>query len=184
MSTNQTTPSLANNEELVLRLELVLRDMCAEHQSLLSQTEAHRSALARADGAALRRCVGQQSETLQRIAQLEKQRALLVGQLAARLDVATPERGAQRPLTVSAIGAVLPAAFRERLTAAAAQLRGIIARLHGELATLGAASEALAVHMEGIMKQVGRRLSHSGVYARPGAAPPSAQVVSALDLRL
>ena len=65
----------------------------------------------------------------------------------------------------------------------AERLRELLARLQREHAALKEASLALAGHMEGLMRQLSKRLSHAGTYGRTGMVESRVQVVSALDLR-
>ena len=45
------------------------------------------------------------------------------------------------------------------------------------------ATVSLLAHMEGLMRHVGRRLSHAGTYGRRGVVEAGGVVVSCVDLR-
>lgn len=162
-------------------LEDLLEDLIAAHERLLDQARRHRDALAAADPAGIAACIQSQNQTVQQIAGLERERMALVATAVERtgLDPKQP--------TLTAIVARLPVAARERLKALGDQLRTLLQALHREHEVLRMAAEALAAHMDGLMHQIGRKLSHTGTYERPRTgrvvhSGPSAQVLTALDM--
>src|SRR5262249_51899410 len=93
--------------------------------------------------------------------------------------------------TLSDLAGRLPGAARGRVLSLGERLRALLSTLHREHEVLRTAAAALASHMDGLMRQIGRRLSHAGTYERPRqargeAAGPwpgaVAPVVTALDM--
>lgn len=66
----------------------------------------------------------------------------------------------------------------------AGRLRFLLADIETQNSTLRTATAVLISHMEGLMRQVARRLSHSGTYGRKGYVETVPTVVSAVDLLL
>jgi hypothetical protein len=173
----------------VAQLEALLEQLLVEHEELLTLAASHRQAIAGADPHTLGACLERQGEVARRVADLEGQRLALVARLADKMRPLAALNGGKgsepvpdRP-TVSWIAKSLPEPMRSRLVALAERLRALLARLQREHATLREASAALASHMEGMMRQLAKRLSHAGTYGRRGTVETRVQVVSALDLR-
>lgn len=160
-------------------LEAVLEAMIAEHQRLLDAARRHRRAISEADAPAIAECIRDQSAIVQRIATLERERADAVR--GAVIDASGPAP------TLAILAAALPGAARERLLSLRERLLCVLESLRREHEVIRAAAAALAAHMDGLMRQVGRRLSQAGTYDRPAGAgggeaawrPP---VATALDL--
>ncbi len=159
------------------KLDGVLRSLLGEHERLLALAKEHQRAIAQADAAGLSSILAEQAEILHRVTGLEQLRRALVSRLAG----AMPKQG--QPQTVTALAAHAPAPLRDRLTSVAAALRELLNTLHREHQAVRQAAETLSSHMEGLMRQVCRRLSHAGTYARGGGFDASVQVVSSLDVR-
>lgn len=177
-------PTGAAEAALYERLDAVLRALLAEHEGMLSIVTEHRHALASANSAALGACLERHAEAAQRVALLERERQTVVATLAGiPTSPHHPGRAAAAAPTMSALTARAPEPVRARLAGLAAALRDLLNALHREHVALKAAAETLSSHMEGLMRQVCRRLSHAGTYGRAGAVDSSVQVVSALDLR-
>jgi hypothetical protein len=123
---------------------------------------------------ALRTVNEQQQQAGERMAHLERRRQ----QLAAALAPHAPEGAAG---TLPSLAAAFPHA-RDTLTALADRIRDVAGRLSREQRAVRIAAEALAEHMQGLMKQVARKLSHAGTYGRRGSVDARIQVTSALDL--
>lgn len=162
-----------------LELEALLEALVSQHEKLLELAGAHLEAVRRADHNALRLRLEEQQDTLQRIADLEQRRAVLVNTLTQNL----PARAGRGPVTLSELAGAAPEPQRSTLLARARTLRELIHKVKQEQGTLRWASRSLAAHMEGVMRQVAKRLSHAGTYGRHGAVDADAVVLSALDLR-
>lgn len=181
MNRNATAP-IANGARIdaaAEELDQVLRGLIAAHEELLGLAAAHRSAISRADVRALAEVTGAQAAVAERVGELERQRQAAVAVMAR---AAGPASGG-RPTTITQIVRVLAEPVRARLLALAERLREVLNRLHNEHKALREAAEALSGHMEGLMRQVCRRLSHAGTYARSGVVDTSAPVMTALDVR-
>jgi hypothetical protein len=165
-----STPAAANLDAL----EAVLKSLVDEHRALLELAGEHRRALTEADAPAIKRVLEQQGEVFHRIARLEMNRRTLVGSMTGNAN-GTP--------TISILAARAPEAIRSRLASVAKALREVLDALQKEHRALREAAETLSAHMEGLMRQVYRSLSHAGTYARSGAVDTSVQVVSTLDLK-
>ncbi len=155
------------------QLDGVLRLLVAEHEKLLALAAEHRRAIAQADAPALTKCITTQQQVVQRITGLERQRQTVVAGLVKG-------KGQTR---LSEVTASAPEPIRKRLESVAAGLRELLIKLHQEHQALKQAAETLSMHMEGLLRQVCRGISHTGTYARCGAIDSAVQVVSAVDVR-
>lgn len=176
--------SVPNNEALTSRyeqLELALAGLRQSHAELLELAGEQREAIRAADGAALGRTVARQAEALERLAEFEQVRQAITSELSDGL----PRRPAGAgPITVRELAGLAPEPWRTRLLEEAGALKTIVERLRDEHRTLRGATLSLLAHMEGLMRQVGRRLSHSGTYGRRGVVEAGATVISAVDVVL
>jgi len=176
-----TTPPLPSALSVATeRLDAALRDLISAHEELLKLAAAQRSAISRADARSLADVLSAQMAVAQRVVELEQQRQGAV----VLLGKASPTTGAMGAKTTIAqlVRAVADPA-RSRLLALAERLRELLNRLHTEHMAVRAAAESLSSHMEGLMRQVCRKLSHAGTYARSGAIDSGCAVVTALDVR-
>jgi hypothetical protein len=155
-------------------LEPLIASLTEAHERMLELTLEHRRAIARADAPAMARCIEAQTAAARRIAELDAERRALV----ALLD-APP---APAPLTLTALADRLPEADRPRVLGAARRLRDLLFRLHHETRTLRAATQALVVHMNGLMQQISRALSQTRLYGPHGRIDPGTPVACGLDL--
>lgn len=175
-------------EALSASLEKSLLAMTVEHEKLLGLARAQRAAIRGADAAALAACTTAQQEAVQRIETMETERRALAERLARAVGLepiggtrARPGEGA-RGWRVSVIASKLPAVWRERVAEAAKKLRDSAERVSNEHGVIRAAAESLSLHMEGIMQQVGRKLSDAGLYGRGGRVGTTGLVGSACTL--
>lgn len=161
--------------ELARRISALLDDMTVTHQRLLIETQTHREAIRKADGHSVEASASRQAALLTRVGELEGKRRELVGLHPI------PGRAAQS-VTLSDLIALTPAEHRQRLQRTADDLRALMRAVHAEQQTVAAATRSLLAHMEGLMRQVGRTLSHAQTYGRNGVVEPGPAVISALDL--
>jgi hypothetical protein len=164
-------PSLADRAEHLVR---ILQDLIAVHEQMLTIAGEHRSAISRADGAAVQACVEQQAVLIARVGQLETER------LAAIAAVIPPAPHGRA--TIAAVAERLPEAARARILAAARALRDLVLRLQHESRVIREATTSLISHMDGLMLQVARALSQTRLYDPRGRIDPTAPVPSGLDL--
>ena len=85
--------------------------------------------------------------------------------------------------TLRQIALSLPEPQRTRLSGQAERLREMMERVQRESGTVRAATRSLLAHMEGLMRQVARSLSHAGTYGSGGRVQAAHAVVSSLDVR-
>ena len=105
-----------------------------------------------------------------RIAKVEQERQRMVHDETGAVD------------TLDALLDRFNADDRARIGQRRARLRELIGRVRDEQQAVKIASENLANHMRGLMKQVSASLSHAGTYSRGGAIDVSHnQVMSSLD---
>jgi hypothetical protein len=186
VSAGVTGAGVASDQEIA-ELEELLQKLLSEHEELLALAGTHRQAIQNADPATLGGCVQRQNEVVRRVAELESRRLALVVRLAEKMKPLQTNGRAQGPIpdrpTITTIAKSLAEPVRTRLVSLAERLRELLARLQREHAALREASAALAAHMEGLMRQMAKKLSHAGTYGRRGLVESRVQVVSALDLR-
>lgn len=156
-------------------LERVLVELRDVHERMVLIAKAHRAAISRADLPAISAIVNQHNDLAQVVVQIERRRAAIVASL-----LGTKSPGEAR---MSQVIAASPQGSRERLGAITASLRDVLTRLHAEQQAIRAASQTLATHMEGVMRQVYRAVSHAGTYVRSGRVDTGVQVLSAIDVR-
>ncbi len=153
------------------RLDSMLGKLEDEHTTLLDLAKAHKDALTHASVAELNAITMQTSDVLMRIAQIED----------ARRTMITNDTGSLASL--DQLMEQFNASDRDRIGKRQTRLRELIMRVKDEQDAVRVASENLANHMRGLIKQVGASLSHAGTYSRGGAVDPSrSQVVSSLDV--
>ncbi|MEX0876428.1 MAG: flagellar protein FlgN [Phycisphaerales bacterium] len=153
------------------RIESMLVRLEEEHTELLALARAHKDALAHASVEQMQQITVKTSEVLMRIAQIEHERRQMTS-AEADGQIATLDELLER------FGDDDRARIGERRT----RLRELILRVKEEQLAVRDASENLANHMRGLIRQVGASLSHSGTYSRAGAVDPGrGQVVSSLD---
>ncbi len=160
-------------------LGAVLDRLAREYEALVTLAAAHREAIRRADADAMRACVQEQTRTLERAQGLDQDRRRVVA-LAERA-LGTGRRGA--PTTVAEIAAALTEPRRSRLLARGEALRRAMLEYRSQAGSLEAAARALAAHMEGLMRQVGRRLSEAGVYGARGRVEAGVVPAAVVDVR-
>jgi hypothetical protein len=170
MPTPTTPPTPADSAR---ELEGLLASLHAAHEDLLATALEHRAALSRADVKAMQLCAARHADIASRIAELETLRRRLIIALAPQGSPTT---------SITSIAQALPEPFRARILAAAAALRELLLRVQREVRTVREATHALAQHMDGLMQQVARVLSHAGTYSARGRIDAGAAVASGLDL--
>jgi hypothetical protein len=168
----QTTPT--TTADSARQLEALLASLHAAHEDLLATALEHRAAISRADVKAMQACAARHADIASRIAELEV--------LRRRLILALAPPGGAPTTSISSVAATLPEPFRARILAAAAALRDLLLRVQREIRTVREASHSLAQHMDGLMQQVARVLSHAGTYSSRGRIDSGAPVASGLDL--
>ena len=195
MSTKTANPSItaslapalpALNAAHASAIRQLLTDYIAQQQAQLRATLAHRRALSTAETNEIARCTALQRHSVQCLLDLDAKRAALIrtivhGNIPLRAALAITDRTAP-PITIRQLIARCPANTQPDLSALATELRTLAIESAREQSTLRAAAQSLVGHMHGLMERVGRALSHTGNYRRPGAGQASAVVVSSVDV--
>lgn len=172
------------------RLDRILVELVETHEAMLKVVTEHRTALSRADLRAIDACITRHSELVQGVARLEQERSAIAKVLVGEKRLhgrSSGERSRnhvreQGDVRLAEMVADAPEAVRGRLGGLGAVLKDLLLRLSTEQRALKQAAEALGTHMDGIMRQVYRGLSHAGTYARSGRVDAGVQVVSTLDV--
>tara|TARA_A100000171_G_C2136963_1_gene151076 strand:+ start:3497 stop:4024 length:528 start_codon:yes stop_codon:yes gene_type:complete len=152
------------------RLDAILSQLEDEHGVLLGLAHEHKEALTHADVHALQRITMRTSETLMRIAKIEQQRQAMIAKRDEPVD------------TLDQLLNRFGDDDRTRINERRTRMKELIQRVREEQEAVKHASEQLAMHMKGLMKQVSASLSHSGTYSRAGSVDAGrTQVVSGLD---
>lgn len=159
-------------------LRRLLSAFLARHETLLGLTTEHHEAIRQADPGRCERTLRAAQETLAAIAELETRRQELVRRAQ---DEIRPTRPVAR---LSDLACCAPEGERAALIEMSERLRGLVMRVREEQNIVRVVSRVLLVHMEGLMRQVARSLSHAGTYARSGRVAAGAPIVTSLDLRL
>lgn len=170
-------PVRAHVEDPSHALRSLLGSLLSQHEILGGLLDEQRDAVRRADPDSLGSIAERHARTLARIADLESARAELVRKWplpAAHIP--------GKPITLRDLARALPEPGRTECLALSARLRDVLDATRTAAGVLRTASSSLLAHMEGLMRQVSRRLSHAGTYGRTGEVEPVASVVSALDL--
>lgn len=158
---------------LAVELESILRELAVHQNDLLILATEHRAAIARADTSAIASCVERQAAILERSRATEQRRRTLIETWAPR------ERG----ITLTDLACRVEEPARTRLLALGGQVRSLVERLARENRIVRAATESLMAHMDGLVRQVARRLSQSGTYSRRGGIDTGAPLLAGIDLR-
>lgn len=155
--------------ETVARVEPVAQTLIKAYEELIGLLDEHRSAISRADTRELARAVERERDVLTRIAALETEFRAALG---------------EGPATLTSLAEAVGGVEGGRLAESAAYLRALAGRARVLQAAVREASESMATHINGLMRQVAARLSHAGTYGSGGRVESGSPVVSGLDLSL
>ena len=154
-------------------LEASLRALADAHAALLEAIDAQREATRRADPKGVESATRAHLAALDRVEEADAARRAAVERLAGPDAVSIP---------IAALAAGLPAPTRDSLERAAAALRPLVERARRERAQVREVFASLVSHMDGLIQQVHRRLSHAGTYGRAGRVEAGRAVVSGVDV--
>jgi hypothetical protein len=166
------TAAPRDKEPLGPQLESLLRELASVQTALLALSAEHRAAISRADADTIQSSVTRQAQLLDRARAAETRRKALVEVWAPR----------ERRVTLTDLAARVEEPARARLLALGAQVRAMVERLARENRVVRIATESLMAHMDGLVRQVARRLSQSGTYSRRGGFDPGAPIPAGIDL--
>jgi hypothetical protein len=163
------------------RLSTLLDALTSAYARLADAGEAHTEAIRAADARAVEAAVQREHAIFRDLQKLDHQRRELVA--LAHNAFPSLRKGAPERTTLTQLAALAPDTRRAELTTKAADLRTLIQSVQQRTHSVRSAAASLLAHMEGVMRQVARTLSHSGTYSRRGVVEAGGSVVSALDLR-
>ena len=174
--------------EALAGLDVTLEQLILEHEGLLELAGLHRRAIGDADVTAMQACLERQSAALLRVQELEMRRQGLVRVLATAgpgVGAAPGAKGAPAvtSTTVTTLAQRTGEPTRSRLIGLGERLRDVLNRLHREHSAIREAAETLSSHMEGVMRQVCRKISHAGTYGPGASIDVRTPVVTSLDVR-
>lgn len=172
-----STPTKAMQEAAAVaqRLDAVLRELSAAHDELLELSRAHRRAISSADAPGLKRCTTRERDVATRVRDLEREGREIMQMIGSGTDNA--------PGTIREAARAIPGPAGQRLAEAADRLREKVLELQRENQAVVMATRSMLAHMEGLIRQVGQRLSSDGTYRRHPKSGEGEQMVSALDVR-
>ena len=160
-------------------LEQLLADLVDAYQDLLDATREQRQAVSTADAAQIAACTQRQAEIGGHITQLEHRRREVVVEMI-QCHPMLVRQGTQPSL--ASLCPVLPEPSSRRANDLAQTLRELLRTIKKEAGALRLATLTVVAHMDGLMSQIGRRLSHDGTYDRAGSMGSCPNVVSGIDL--
>lgn len=166
--------------ELATRLDRLLASLQQVQRAILDATRRQRESMRRADHVGVQAANTDQARNTTRLSDLERERVALVRDAE---DAGLVMRGAT-PVTLRTLAAACPQDLRAALMKDAQALRTLMEEVSRETSSTRAATLTLLAHVEGVMRQVAGRLSHSGTYSRRGVVEAGASVVSAVDVRM
>lgn len=177
MSTAQGTV-LSQEDANVVELEAVLRQLIMEYEKLNELAGKRQDAMRHADTRTLGEMIGAENLSVQRVAELERRRLPLVAEVARRLSVPP-----KTEVTITWLAQRISGAAGERLSGLATRLRGLIQALLRTNEASKRTAEALATHMDGLMRQVAASLNHARTYSASGLVKAGPRVVTAIDVK-
>lgn len=175
-----TQPARLTESLASAKLRELLEQFILRYDELETIIKLHREAIRRADTAAMQAAIDQHARIMRELGTLEMRRCELVALAVSSFPVLAIKR--QSPVTLTDLVGVCVDVDRLELHAMAKELKARVTRTRELTQSLRSATGTLLAHMEGLMRQVGRQLSHAGTYSRRGVVEP-ALVVSAVDLR-
>lgn len=168
---------IASDDPLIDELEQILRQLVVHYEQLHSLANLHLDAIRKADVDQLSVCIAQENRIIQAVAESEKRRLHVVGDIADILG--SPQ---ESQTTMSWIAERIRGDRGSRLAAMARHLRSVIAEMTEVNTAARHAAETLSKHMDGLMRSVARELNHAKTYSNRGRMDAGPAVVSALDL--
>ena len=170
------TPALLHD-----RLGALLDAMLSAYERLASAGEAHRDAIRAADTRAMDAAVMRQTILFREVSGLDQKRRELVAH--AHTSFPGLKRSTPDKTTLTQLASFAPDTARGALVDRADALRALAKRVHEQSSGIRSAALSLMAHMEGVMRQVARQLSHTGTYSRRGVVEVGSSVLTAVDLR-
>lgn len=151
-----------------------LAALIERYEAFVKALEGHRAAISKADGRGIDTAIAAETELLDELTDLDIRCRTALGH-------GQPGTGGWRLTTLAeAIGGDDGA----RLAESAAYLKALTSRAGTLQRSIREASASMAAHIDGLVRRVSQRLSHSGTYGAAGVVENRAAVVSGLDMSL
>lgn len=156
------------------------------YEAFVKSLEAHRAAISRADGKGIDAAINREATLLDELLDLDRRCRIALGQADATLPAgaASDARTAEGGWTLTKLAAALGGEDGQRIAESAAYLKALTSRADILQKSVREASFAMASHIDGLVRQVAQRLSHTGTYGSAGRVETKPQVVSGLDMKL
>ena len=151
------------------------------YESFVKSLEAHRAAISQADGKGIDAAITREAELLEELLTLDETCRRALGQTSAVPNNVSPTQGGW---TLTRLAAALGGDEGQRIAESSAYLKALTSRADILQKSVREASHAMASHIDGLVRQVAQRLSHTGTYGSAGRVETKPQVVSGLDMSL
>ncbi|MFZ4428732.1 MAG: flagellar export chaperone FlgN [Phycisphaerales bacterium] len=169
-------------QRVTAELREVLEGLAAEYAAMVRILTEHAQAIRSADAPGIGRCTAAQEETLARLSRLDlRRREVVAGACSCVPGLA--EQAKRASLTVTQVAAALPGGDKDALVASCERVKALVAQSKALTEAVRISTVSLMQHVEGVMRQVSRKLSHAGTYGRRGVVETTQQVVTSLDMR-
>lgn len=151
-----------------------LASLIDRYESFVKTLETHRAAISKADGRGIDSAISREIELLDELLALD-------ATCRAALGHADP---GGTGWTISRLADAIGGEEGKQLAESSAYLKALTSRAEILQRSVREASAAMASHIDGLVRQVSQRLSHSGTYGAAGRVESKAPVVSGLDISL
>jgi hypothetical protein len=150
------------------QLQIVLQQLVAEHEKLLSHLAAQQAAMKKLDLAGIDQLTGLQDATRMRIAALDGKRKTLVTQLAMILKIGgTP--------TLSRLAEAMPQ-HRQALLTLRDHLKAKVTEVSTRSTVAGRVAGALLGHLNTVVRLLAGAVEQAGLYTKQGTPQVSARI--------
>ncbi len=156
-----------------------LESLAAAYAQALTAVSAQRTAMRTADNAALALATQQSEQAARKLSNLDQSRRELIVQAQRQF----PALAGSNITTISCVIACFEPALAAPLAQLCQSTRASGATLAVNSGQVRTAVVSIAAHIQGMMQQVGKKLSHAGTYGRRGRVEQYGVVVSALDVK-
>jgi hypothetical protein len=154
------------------------------YEAFVKSLEAHRAAISQADGRGIDAAIARETELLEELLRLDETCRRALGQTTTTHNNASERAPMQGGWTLTRLAAALGGDEGQRIAESSAYLKALTSRADILQKSVREASHAMASHIDGLVRQVAQRLSHTGTYGAAGRVETKPQVVSGLDMSL
>jgi len=162
---------------LIRELEGVLDQMLANQGRMIKIGETKRDALKRADRDAVTRCLHEEHGQLQELAELEKRRLHLAGELTLRVSP-----GSNEPMRLLDLAQRLPEPEQSRLLVKRQTLRERAEQVRHQAQVSRQATQRLMAHLQGLVQAVGQAVNGVSTYGNSGGVSAPAMTLRTLNV--